>query len=62
MPYQGGRPIAEPADATVPLARLGAEPEGWIGDHGRPQTGNQVPRLAPGVESLGEYQGSGLDE
>ena len=29
-------------------------------DHGRPQTGSQVPRLAPGVESLGEYQGSGL--
>ncbi len=27
---------------------------------GRPQTGTQVPRLAPGVESLGEYQGSGL--
>ncbi len=38
MPYRGGRPIAEPADAT----------------------GSLVPRLAPGVESLGEYQGSGL--
>jgi len=60
MPYQGRRPIAEPADATVPLPRLGAGTEGWIADHGRPQTGTQVPRLAPGVESLGEYQGSGL--
>ena len=60
MPYQGRRPIAEPADATVPLPRLGAEPGGWIADHGRPQTGTRVPRLAPGVEPLGEYQGSGL--
>ena len=31
-----------------------------IAEPGRPQAGTQVPRLAPGVESLGEYQGSGL--
>ena len=60
MPDRGPRPIAEPADATVPLLRLGAEPEGWLADHYRPPTGTLVPRLAPGVESLGEFQGSGL--
>jgi putative peptide zinc metalloprotease protein len=141
--YLGKRRLAEPADGTVPLPRITAEPEeGWIADYyrrlrlaavipadaaiqselsylrtwagvgtrpgrlalpppakaaagneprrrgqpdeprrrgrpdeprrrGRPdeqrpaapdQTAVLVPRLAPGVERLGEYQGSGLAE
>ena len=99
-----------PADATVPLPRIGAPEEGWIADYYRrlrraavvpadaafqsellylqawagraasarlalpaPERGKRhqaapddigamVPRLAPGVEQLGEYQGSGLIE
>ena len=125
MVYLGKRRLAEPADATVPLPRITAEPEeGWIADYYRrlrlaavvpadatiqselsylrtwagvgtrpgrlalpppakaaagneprrrrrpdeqrpaapDQTAALVPRLAPGVERLGEYQGSGLAE
>jgi putative peptide zinc metalloprotease protein len=112
VPYLGKRRFAEPADVTVPLPRIAAEPEeGWIADYYRrlrlaavvtadaaiqselsylrtwagvglvrgrlalppppkdtqsppspDETSTMVPRLAPGVEQLGEYQGSGLTE
>jgi len=53
MPYLGRQPAGEAAGATVPLLRL---------DAATTQAGTLVPRLALGVESLGEYQGSGLAE
>jgi putative peptide zinc metalloprotease protein len=53
MPDLGRPPAGEAAAVTVPLLRL---------DAAATQTGTLVPRLAAGVESLGEYQGSGLAE
>jgi putative peptide zinc metalloprotease protein len=51
----GSRPALPPPLPPRPVGRERSEA-------GNTATGSQVPRLAPGAERLGEYQGSGLAE